>query len=296
MKKKWLLAAVVVMLVVVSWSASRNLDSNRSYDMLKDQVILREIGHRILLSAGDTVSRVLPVQQTGDNIYDIRFESPFSFKPDSLVRIINQAVSLSHFSRNYAVSVLQCNSNDIIYGYAMQANGPSDIIPCLTRTAEKSCYKVRIVFARPGTIPGVGGYAWWYIIGGCLLAALAGYYRVRGKKKTRLAADDLTQITDNNFIPLGQLRFYPDQQVIMHGEEAVSLTVKEAKLLKIFAACPNQLIDRNRLLKEGWEDEGVITGRSLDMFVSRLRKKLQQDPSVTIAGVHGKGYRLDISI
>jgi DNA-binding response OmpR family regulator len=46
-------------------------------------------------------------------------------------------------------------------------------------------------------------------------------------------------------------------------------------------------------LKKVWEDEGVITGRSLDMFVSKLRKKLSNDPHVQIAGVHGKGYRLE---
>ncbi|SFF08006.1 Transcriptional regulatory protein, C terminal [Chitinophaga sp. CF118] len=52
------------------------------------------------------------------------------------------------------------------------------------------------------------------------------------------------------------------------------------------------IIDRNKLLKEGWEDEGVITGRSLDMYVSKLRGKLQKDPDISITNIHGKGYRL----
>lgn len=55
----------------------------------------------------------------------------------------------------------------------------------------------------------------------------------------------------------------------------------------------NLVIDRNQLLKEGWEDEGVITGRSLDVYVSKLRKKLEKDPAVSIANIHGKGYRLN---
>jgi DNA-binding response OmpR family regulator len=47
------------------------------------------------------------------------------------------------------------------------------------------------------------------------------------------------------------------------------------------------------LLKRVWEDEGVITGRSLDVFISKLRKKLKNDPSVQIVNVHGKGYKLE---
>ena len=53
-------------------------------------------------------------------------------------------------------------------------------------------------------------------------------------------------------------------------------------------------IGRDQLMKEVWEDEGVIVGRSLDMFVSKLRKKLQADPRASILNVHGKGYKLVI--
>jgi DNA-binding response OmpR family regulator len=72
------------------------------------------------------------------------------------------------------------------------------------------------------------------------------------------------------------------------------LTIKEAKLLSIFAANLNQIVDRNRLQKEVWEDEGVIVGRSLDMFISKLRKKLEQDPNVKLTNIHGKGYKLEV--
>jgi DNA-binding response OmpR family regulator len=58
---------------------------------------------------------------------------------------------------------------------------------------------------------------------------------------------------------------------------------------------PNEAIERNRLQKEIWEDEGVIVGRSLDMFISKLRKKLEPDPTIKIAVIRGKGYKLEIS-
>jgi DNA-binding response OmpR family regulator len=55
-----------------------------------------------------------------------------------------------------------------------------------------------------------------------------------------------------------------------------------------------QLTLREELVQEVWTDDGVITGRSLDMFISKLRKKLSGDPDLHITNVHGKGYRLEI--
>ena len=52
---------------------------------------------------------------------------------------------------------------------------------------------------------------------------------------------------------------------------------------------------RCRLQKEIWEDEGVMVGRSLDVFISKLRKKLELDPNVNIVVIRGKGYKLEIS-
>ncbi|WP_394341510.1 winged helix-turn-helix domain-containing protein [Albibacterium indicum] len=74
----------------------------------------------------------------------------------------------------------------------------------------------------------------------------------------------------------------------------IDLTRTETRLLLIFALSPNETIERSRLQKEIWEDKGVIVGRSLDIFISKLRKKLEFDPSVQIVVVRGKGYKLQI--
>ncbi len=57
---------------------------------------------------------------------------------------------------------------------------------------------------------------------------------------------------------------------------------------------PNQLLGRDLILQSVWGDEGITVGRSADVFVSRLRKLLQHDPTLRIASVHGVGYRLEI--
>jgi DNA-binding response OmpR family regulator len=65
-------------------------------------------------------------------------------------------------------------------------------------------------------------------------------------------------------------------------------------LLDLFCQNKNQLLPREEILEYVWGDEGVIVGRSVDVFVSRLRKKLKPDDNIKITSVHGVGYRLEI--
>lgn len=71
------------------------------------------------------------------------------------------------------------------------------------------------------------------------------------------------------------------------------MTFRETKLLRLFASSPDQLLEREFILNQVWADEGVLVGRSIDVFVSRLRKKIAADPSIGIVAIHGVGYRLE---
>lgn len=83
-------------------------------------------------------------------------------------------------------------------------------------------------------------------------------------------------------------------QQIRSTNKVQDLTNKEAKLLKLFCVNQNQVISRDAIQKAIWEDEGYFVGRSMDVFISRLRKFLKDDPAVTIINVHGVGYKLEI--
>jgi DNA-binding response OmpR family regulator len=74
--------------------------------------------------------------------------------------------------------------------------------------------------------------------------------------------------------------------------ERIELTDKESKLLYIFALAPNEIIDREQLQKEVWENEGVIVTRSLDVFISKLRKKLDKGSGVNLSMLMVKGINL----
>jgi DNA-binding response OmpR family regulator len=72
------------------------------------------------------------------------------------------------------------------------------------------------------------------------------------------------------------------------------LSKKECELLVIFVKNPNKIIKREELTKKVWEDNGVIVGRSLDTYISKLRKKLQGDDSIKLTNIHGVGYKLEV--
>ncbi len=94
---------------------------------------------------------------------------------------------------------------------------------------------------------------------------------------------------------LGATLFDVDTRKLMIDGKTIDLARTETRVLRIFALSPNEAIERSRLQKEIWEDEGVIVGRSLDMFISKLRKKLEWDPTIKIAVIRGKGYKLEIN-
>lgn len=140
------------------------------------------------------------------------------------------------------------------------------------------------------------GYTWGAGLFGFLLAGISGFvwYRVA---KARDTSETLTVDSDESedVIRLGNSNFHPADQSLNVAGTRHELTYREAKLLRLFATHPNQLLEREFILKSVWEDEGIFVGRSVDVFVSRLRKLLRSDPTVRIAAVHGVGYRLEVT-
>lgn len=303
MKWKLLLPAAVALILIVSWTATRNETAIIPvYDQEKEMIMMRDIGHQVLLQSQDYSSRVLPVKKIAVHEYLLQFESPFTFVPDSLVKVIDQVVKARHLPTEYMVEVITCSDNEVIFGYAINQDSTQSVVPCRGRVQEKACYKIKLMF--PATSAKEESTASWYLLGGSLaaigLSLLIRILHSRRRKENlpeEPVSEEVTPTVEETTetISIGQYKFYPIKQLLVLGEVAVPLTAKEAKLLQVFTTAPNEMIDRNRLLKEVWEDEGVIVGRSLDMFVSKLRKKLQQDPGISIINVHGKGYKLTIT-
>ncbi len=291
MKSKILPFFVVgcLLFTIVSFVAEKSDKSD--FEAAKEVIIMREISNRVLRYTGDTTSTVLPINRLAENEFEIPFESGFSFKPDSLVRIIDRVISSNDLPRNYIVNVIECNTSKVIFGYAILGINQKKIVPCLGRQQPNKRYCINIKFEEASWLPKN-----LYLLGlGLLGVGLFAFVIQRFRKTASPIKETIEEIPINKAtIQLGKYEFLPEELLLVFGAEKIPLTIKEAKLLSIFASNFNQIVDRNRLQKEVWEDEGVIVGRSLDMFISKLRKKLEQDPTVKLTNIHGKGYKLEV--
>lgn len=248
-------------------------------------IALRQIGHQILLHSGDKTSRVLPVKQLNKEVFQLEFQSPFTYVPDSLVRIVTSTLSGVPHLQPYMVHVLDCSSHQITYGFKIGRLEESTLIPCLGRNQPKACYQIRISFLPAEEQHGYLTYALIIGAGGLLVF---GFVIARTSKQSKQKPPMVSGIR------IGLFTYDPDRKLLANDAVTFELSDKENKLLGIFSAHQNEIVSREYLMKTVWEDEGVIVGRSLDVFVSKLRKKLKSDPQVQLTNVHGVGYKLEV--
>ncbi|MCD6354564.1 MAG: response regulator transcription factor [Prolixibacteraceae bacterium] len=91
---------------------------------------------------------------------------------------------------------------------------------------------------------------------------------------------------------LGKFTFDTRKQILSDGENPVKLTTKESDLLKLLCQNANKILERNYALKSIWIDDNYFNARSMDVYITKLRKHLKDEPAVEIINVHGKGYKL----
>lgn len=97
---------------------------------------------------------------------------------------------------------------------------------------------------------------------------------------------------DKNLWKIGSFTFDSKKQVLSGTGTQQKLTTKESELLKLLCNNINQVLERNFTLKAIWIDDNYFNARSMDVYITKLRKYLKLDPNVQIINVHGKGYKL----
>ncbi|MEE9441893.1 MAG: response regulator transcription factor [candidate division Zixibacteria bacterium] len=94
---------------------------------------------------------------------------------------------------------------------------------------------------------------------------------------------------------IGKFSFDYNRSVLILNDKERKLTPKEADLLRLLCLNLNKTLDRNEALRKIWDTENYFSGRSMDVFISKLRKYLKDDPRIEIMGIHGKGFRLIVN-
>ncbi|RKR81266.1 DNA-binding response OmpR family regulator [Mucilaginibacter gracilis] len=111
--------------------------------------------------------------------------------------------------------------------------------------------------------------------------------------KDRLLSNPKTIKRDKNeTIAIGSFVFKPNRNIIEQGMSTHQLTARESEVLKILCEHQQETLTRQKLLTELWGDDNFFNARSLDVFITKLRKHLKADPSVQIINIRGVGYKL----
>ncbi|MDD3405165.1 MAG: response regulator transcription factor [Paludibacteraceae bacterium] len=97
-----------------------------------------------------------------------------------------------------------------------------------------------------------------------------------------------------NDYKLGKFTFDTQKQLLIINGKTVKLTTKECELLTLLAQNANNILERNYALKTIWVEDNYFNARSMDVYITKLRKLLTDDPDVEVINIHGKGYKLII--
>jgi hypothetical protein len=386
---RWLVGsgiAIVMILCISQYAVARvpkaehPIERSRELRAKQVNLIIRDIGHRLLLQAGDSTSRVLPVVETKEGRFLLEFETEFDFKHDSLMALSQSLLPKTQFPSGYTVTVHDCLKVNIVWGFYLSNTSP-DILPCRGRSEPSGCYIIEFDFPdfykdaeekeadidlpaeevkqvkveaqvnnakieedKPQKVEPlvtksnieepkattdsndqltkelksfkvasqesnskrevlkVSTFDYPLVnlfIGGTLVLVSVTFLIGRFGKtllQSREQNQNLPTIKEPSpeLTALGNFSFDVKGQRLLLRDEVISLTDKECNILKLLNESFGELISRETLMQKVWLDEGVITGRSLDMFVSKLRKKLSGDPALRITNVHGKGYKIEL--
>lgn len=107
--------------------------------------------------------------------------------------------------------------------------------------------------------------------------------------RDRLLIDE-SELSD--VLEIGEYKFFPQRQLLQYQSETKKLSSREAELLKLLYFSRNRVIERKTILLKLWNDDHIFNSRSLDVYITRLRKYLAQDRQVQIINYRGSGYKL----
>lgn len=265
-------------------------------------VSLRMIGHQVLLNANDSTSLVLPIIKEDDR-YRIQFETEFEFKPEELVSTVDSIIKKTGMADSYIVEVEKCETREIVYSFKMDDLDKLDIIPCKTRLQPESCYSLLFTLIETGitnselhpVAPDSSNRSNTetsqvnriIMVVLFVLIALVSFFLWKRKNRSTIHP---------NLIPLGEYHFDKQNTELLIEQQRIELTSKEADLLLLLYNDVNSTVEREVILKMVWGDEGVYVGRTLDVFISKLRKKLEFDSKVKIVNIRGVGYKLVMDV
>ncbi|MBK6544452.1 MAG: winged helix-turn-helix domain-containing protein [Saprospiraceae bacterium] len=276
----------------------------------KINLALRRTADGLLRQSGDSTSRIPAIEQVSKLIWRVRLDQPFNY--EQLPAILQSSLDLHGILQAYNVTIRKCVDATIDLGYHQfdflqqkakldnkiktndslsllsNSNKNEILVPCVGRDMPEGCHYIEISFLENELKNSFWSTKSLILL--FILVGFAGYWFLIKQKSMYLLNDDSRE---PEWLEFGNSRLDVPGQILLCSGIRQTLTFRETKLLKLLVTSPDRLLERDFIIQQVWADEGVLVGRSVDVFVSRLRKKLSADVSIGIVAVHGVGYRLE---
>lgn len=104
------------------------------------------------------------------------------------------------------------------------------------------------------------------------------------------------EMSEEGLFMIGKIKFDSQSRLLYTQGEPTKLTTKENQLLKLLCKNQNEILDRQATLRAIWGDDNYFNGRSMDVYIAKLRKLLKEDPNLEIMNIHGKGFQLIVKV
>ena len=204
MKQKNFLSIFILVIVIFGFT---NPQEDKTDFSERAKIVLREVGNQLLLSNKDSVSLILPVIKIDDFKYQISFEKPLSFEPNTLVDILKQVIEKTHFHKKYRVEVIENSSQEVAYSYEVNNEEDKTIIPCAGRFLPENNYKIKVQFLDVKT---ASNSSWLFYI--FIPIILGMFYKRFYLDKTH---QETSRNASKNTKNLGTFQFYPEQNKLV---------------------------------------------------------------------------------
>ncbi len=272
------------LLLFCSWGKSPS-------DQQQKEALLRSVGNEFLLHLGDSTSRILPIE-SDSNRFVIHFQHPFAFEPDALINAVYNVFEREQESGSFVVETVHCDRKEIVHSFKVNTEQSKDLVACKLRALPKDCYV--FIFTPLAVERGdvqksiqTTNSTLGFVL---LLLIIASVWIFKLKFSNRKKEEE----TNPETIKIGDFMLDVEQLLLISVSERIALSAKETDLLYLLFLNQGQTVSRADLLAKVWGDEGDYIGRTLDVFISKLRKKLVSDATIKIITIRGVGYRLVI--
>src|SRR6185295_5597794 len=195
-------SSIIIIAILVSAVASINKKNEIPEKHL--EVVLRNLGHQLLLTAKDSSSRVMPVKKLNENTYQISFQNDSSFISDTLINLVQRTFQKNALATDYIVSLRNCKQNETVFAFEINSQ-TGDLTGCRGRKLEVGCYVIEIDFLKKGKF----NFYWLLLL--IIPLSLVGFYL---KDKFRKKEEKESIVDNSDYIQLGNFRFYTDNNVL----------------------------------------------------------------------------------